>query len=323
VYFNFLHRFTESGAPDHKVTNVPTFLVATGIAGRALVGFNYATNSNLAPRYPNEWEYFARAALFLQDLGAPIDLVGQGGYNLAAEGLDGELTLARRQGPVRVIAAGRVLSDPFESGGTRVALAGGTTIRVSRWVALAGDAATLLDRERGERVAWSAGVHIALPNTPHSLSLHAANTNTATLQGSSRGSEDVRYGFEFTIPITLRRYFGGGRAAAPPQPAPQPAPADSAQRPAAGTPAGAEGRATTATIRNFAYLPARLEVAAGTTVEWRNEDQVAHTVTATGGGFSSPLIQPGERWRFTFTAPGTYDYFCTPHPFMKGVVVVR
>jgi plastocyanin len=29
-----------------------------------------------------------------------------------------------------------------------------------------------------------------------------------TLQGQSRGSDKIRYGFEFTIPLTLKRYFG-------------------------------------------------------------------------------------------------------------------
>src|SRR5439155_17942958 len=44
--------------------------------------------------------------------------------------------------------------------------------------------------------------------TPHTLSLQATNTLVNTLQGASRGTKDVRYGFEFTVPLTLRRYFG-------------------------------------------------------------------------------------------------------------------
>lgn len=42
LYFNFVHRFSQSAPPERKVTNFPTFLIATGIASRALVGFNYA-----------------------------------------------------------------------------------------------------------------------------------------------------------------------------------------------------------------------------------------------------------------------------------------
>ncbi|MBA2244066.1 MAG: cupredoxin family copper-binding protein [Gemmatimonadetes bacterium] len=92
--------------------------------------------------------------------------------------------------------------------------------------------------------------------------------------------------------------------------------------PAAAEPARA-GELALAGMRNLAYTPARLEIAAGTTVEWRNQDVVAHTVTAEEGGFDSGLIEPGSTWRHTFHEPGIYSFLCTPHPFMKGVVVVR
>jgi plastocyanin len=58
-------------------------------------------------------------------------------------------------------------------------------------------------------------------------------------------------------------------------------------------------------------------------VEWKNDDPLAHTVTADDGSWDSGLIQPGATWRRTFDRPGTYPFHCTPHPFMKGVVVVR
>lgn len=48
LYFNFIHRFRASDAPERKVSNYPTFLVAAGLPYRLLVGFNYATNSDLA-----------------------------------------------------------------------------------------------------------------------------------------------------------------------------------------------------------------------------------------------------------------------------------
>ena len=60
LYFHFAHRFATSSAPERKVSNVPTFLVAAGLPRRLLAGFNYSTNSTLAPRFPNEWEVFAR-----------------------------------------------------------------------------------------------------------------------------------------------------------------------------------------------------------------------------------------------------------------------
>lgn len=385
VYFNFVHRFAESGPPDHKVTNAPTFLVATGIASRGLVGFNYATNSQLAARSPNEWEFFTRFAALVQDDGAPFDIAGQAGYNIVAEGVDGELSAARREGPVRVIAAARVLADPFEAGKTRFALAGGGTIRLTRWLALAGDAATLMNRRENERLAWSAGLHLALPSTPHTLSLHMSNTITTTLQGATRGGDKARFGFEFTVPITLRRFFGGGeqpavaevpgaqvsdttsispdttvardrpdsiaparaprdaipvptrtdsaaRARAPRDTVPAPARADSDARaerpPRAPVPSGPAAprkppARVTAAMRGMAFTPRRIEIAAGGTVTWRNNDQLPHTVTANDASFSSPMILAGGTWSHTFSKPGTYAFYCTPHPFMRGVIVVR
>jgi len=105
LHFNFLHRFSISSAPERKVTNTPTFLLAAGLPARTLLGVHYATNSELSPRYPNEWEFFGRVAAFVQASGAPIDASAQLGYNLAAQGFDGEASLARRQGPVRILAA--------------------------------------------------------------------------------------------------------------------------------------------------------------------------------------------------------------------------
>jgi plastocyanin len=318
LYFNFLHRFSASPAPARKVGNVPTFTLAAGLPARTLVGAHYATNSPLAPGYPNEWEFFVRHQPFAQAAGAPLDVAGQIGYNLAAEGVDGELSLARREGPVRGIVAGRILADAFVAGQTRFAAAAGATVRLTRHLALAADVAALLNPSAGERPAWSAGLHVALPHTPHTLSLHAANTNAATLQGLSRGEERVRYGFEFTVPITLQRWFGGGTSAGPVAAA---AAAGGGVAPDAA--ASGQSQATPAAIRDFAFAPNRIEIAAGTTMAWQNDDAVAHTVTATDGSFDSGSIEAGATWHRTFTEPGTYAFVCTPHPFMKGVIVVR
>jgi plastocyanin len=315
MYFNFLHRFTASPAPERKVGNVPTFVLGIGLPARTMLGAHYATNSRLAPRYPNEWEFFVRHAPFVQANGAPLDVGGQVGYNLAAEGVDGEVSLARREGRLRMLMVARIMSDPHVAGQTRFAGGAGATLRLGRYVALAADAASLLNREESERAAWSAGLHLALPHTPHTLSLQAANTNAATLQGASRGEDQVRYGFEFTVPLTLRRWFGGG--APPPEQAP-PAPA---AVPAPGAPPG--DAVFSAGIQGFAYTPARIEIAAGTTIEWKNQDPVAHTVTATDGSFDSGSIESGATWRHRFDTPGTYSFVCTPHPFMRGSVVVR
>jgi plastocyanin len=327
LYFNFIHRFSSSPPPERKVSNFPTFLIAAGIESRALVGVNYATNSALVPRYPNEYELFARYALWQQYDGRPFDFGGQVDYNVSVRGVDGELSIARRQGPLRLIALGRVLADTIEGGPTRFAFGGGGTLRILRYIALAGDAARLT--VDGAKVVWSAGIHIALPNTPHTLSIHASNANTATLQGLSRGGGVRRYGFEFTIPVTLSRFFHPDATPAAPAPV---ASAPAVETPRAAMPASpaetAPGSTTAADtvnarITGLAYVPSRIEITAGTTVRWTNNDPLIHTVTATDGSFGSPQFGLDATWRYTFTKPGTYTYYCSLHPNMKATVVVK
>jgi plastocyanin len=305
VYFNFVHRFTASDAPERKVSNSPTFVIATPIERRALVGVTYATNSTLAARFPNEHEYFVRLAPGRRRDGGPPHLGLQVDYNDAARGVDAELGLTRDLGRLRLLSVTRLLKRP-DSSGYRAAFGGGAVYHLGRYVALSGDAVALQDRSPAEAVAWSGGLQLQIPLTPHTVSLHVSNVDVGTLQSSSRGTKERRYGFEFTIPLTLRRYFGH-RA---------PVARDTTSR-------SATGPVVAISIRGLAFHGPADSVALGTTVEWKNDDPLAHTVTATDGGFQSPLIEPGQTWRHTFTAPGTYSFYCTPHPFMRGVVVVR
>lgn len=66
-----------------------------------------------------------------------------------------------------------------------------------------------------------------------------------------------------------------------------------------------------------------LTVKAGTTVTWLNEDAQAHTVTDVGGAFDSGLLGKGDTWSYTFDAVGEFEYFCTPHPWMRAKVIVE
>ena len=76
-------------------------------------------------------------------------------------------------------------------------------------------------------------------------------------------------------------------------------------------------------MKNITYLQPRLQVTVGTTIEWKNNDPLPHSVTAVDKSFNSGLIQPGKTYRHTFAKAGSYNFYCVPHPFMKGVVVVR
>jgi plastocyanin len=70
------------------------------------------------------------------------------------------------------------------------------------------------------------------------------------------------------------------------------------------------------------YSPTIIQTSTGTTVTWTNNDNVVHTVTDVGGTFDSHLILPNNTWKYTFNNAGKYNYFCTLHPWMKGIVIV-
>jgi len=76
-------------------------------------------------------------------------------------------------------------------------------------------------------------------------------------------------------------------------------------------------------IKAHGYGIPELTVQPGTTVTWINHDDDPHTVTSTVNAFRSPGIDTDETYSYTFTRPGTYQYFCTLHPLMTGKVVVR
>ncbi|WP_156749675.1 cupredoxin family copper-binding protein, partial [Mycobacterium sp. E1747] len=105
----------------------------------------------------------------------------------------------------------------------------------------------------------------------------------------------------------------------------------SASRPAAGSSPSMSMGSVSATapangnqvnIDGFAFAPATLTIAAGTTVTWTNRDEEPHTVAASDGSFHSPGMGTGATFSHTFTDPGTFDYVCSIHPMMHGTVVV-
>jgi plastocyanin len=179
-----------------------------------------------------------------------------------------------------------------------------------------GDYATLIDRAETERPVWGAGLQLTVPATPHSISLHAGNVGTGSLEGASRGSI-TRWGFEYTVPITLARY-GSNRT--PRRPAPGRELSETNGPPAA--PPSREADTVVVTIRNFKFVRDKITINAGDVVVWRNVDPVEHTVQGGAGGFESP-VEPQRDWSHRFATPGTYTYYCRPHPFMKAEIRVR
>jgi plastocyanin len=76
-------------------------------------------------------------------------------------------------------------------------------------------------------------------------------------------------------------------------------------------------------IDNFAFTPATMTVAAGTEVTWINRDDIPHSVVSEDNAIKSKALDTDEKFSYTFTKPGTYAYFCSIHPKMKGTVVVQ
>jgi plastocyanin len=76
-------------------------------------------------------------------------------------------------------------------------------------------------------------------------------------------------------------------------------------------------------IDNFAFAPQRMTVKAGTTVTWINDDDIPHTVASNTKLFRSSALDTKDKFSFTFTTPGAYEYFCSLHPHMTGAIVVE
>ncbi|HUD88406.1 MAG TPA: cupredoxin family copper-binding protein [Xanthobacteraceae bacterium] len=88
--------------------------------------------------------------------------------------------------------------------------------------------------------------------------------------------------------------------------------------------ARAQAPATTVSIDNFTFTPPTVTVKAGTTVTWSNKDDIPHGIASANGAFTkSKALDTDDSYSFTFTTPGTYQYFCYIHPHMTGTIVVE
>jgi plastocyanin len=76
-------------------------------------------------------------------------------------------------------------------------------------------------------------------------------------------------------------------------------------------------------IENFSFAPATLTVKTGTKVTWINRDDVPHTVNENDKRFKSGPMDTDDQFSYTFSAPGTFSYFCALHPKMTGQIIVK
>lgn len=332
LHFQFSHRFRVLGDSadvtdifsSAVVQNFPTFDFSYGLFRGAMVGFDYSTNSRVSGG-SNEWEPYVKVAPVRGLTDAELSVALKGVYNGASKSADGELTAELRPGPLVLLGAVRGFSDGFEGvrgaedgGEEGLALAGGANLRINRYLSLAGDVSEVVAGPNGD-LAWSAGLHVGIPYTPHTFSIEASNVYSGSLQGVSVGDSDVVFwGFEFTVPFS--GFARWGRIVSP----------EEAREEAAARPGGEReelpvrpgDRVVEVEITDFSFDRNTLRVPPGTVVRWINEDPVAHTSTADDGRWDSNLVGPGETYSRRFDEPGEFAYHCTPHPFMTGTVIV-
>ena|SRR5665647_997254 len=75
------------------------------------------------------------------------------------------------------------------------------------------------------------------------------------------------------------------------------------------------------TIKGFAFQPTTTTISIGDTIRWTNMDSVNHDIK--GDTFDSGMMSPNTTFEFTFTQAGTYNYICSIHPSMQGLIVVQ
>jgi plastocyanin len=309
VQFNFVHRFHVFPAPSHLVVNYPSFTFAAGLGRHLAIGWHFGTHTvvrNVASN--NESELYARYRAGATE-GAPGFAVAvTPAYNAAAKSVDGEVTADYTRGRITLSGAARVLAKPLGlSGGARAAFAGGFTARLTRYIGVSADVGSFVGPTT--LATWGAAIDFVIPGSPHTFSLQASNAAVNTMQGNSQGTKQRRYGFEFTIPLHLKRF--GVWFHKEPQYV-------RTNQPLVNGHVAAEVR-----LEGLRLHPDSISINAGETVIWTNADQVEHTVTFDGSEAGSGLLARGAVFPHRFDRPGTYTYHCTPHPYMKGVVVVR
>nr|QBK87308.1 MAG: plastocyanin/azurin family copper binding protein [Marseillevirus LCMAC201] len=81
-------------------------------------------------------------------------------------------------------------------------------------------------------------------------------------------------------------------------------------------------------IVDIGFKPVDITIKVGDTVIWSNEDPIWHTVTSgeplePNGIFNSERLNSGDTFKYTFNEIGKYPYYCIPHPWMIGTIIVK
>ncbi len=103
----------------------------------------------------------------------------------------------------------------------------------------------------------------------------------------------------------------------------EPAKSDGKQQSRKAEPTAKAAASASVTISDFKFTPDTVTVNEGDTVTWTNDGPTVHTATAEDGSFDTGVLRKGESGSATFTQAGTINYICSPHPYMKGKVIVQ
>lgn len=77
------------------------------------------------------------------------------------------------------------------------------------------------------------------------------------------------------------------------------------------------------TLKKLKFDPKSIDVAAGDTVVWKNEDENDHTITSDDKSFKAGKLAAGASYKVKFEKAGKFPYHCDLHPRMKATVVVK
>jgi plastocyanin len=71
------------------------------------------------------------------------------------------------------------------------------------------------------------------------------------------------------------------------------------------------------------FIPANVQITAGSTLTWTNKDYVAHTATSSDGfSFDTKTIIPNDSISLSMRNKGFFTYYCKIHPWMIGTITV-
>jgi hypothetical protein len=214
--FWLVHRFDMNGGTDgNSFEASPTFVLSTGVLSNLEADLNFATGTAINANLNKGMllEPLLKYRVFPQE--SAFNLFAMAAYNSAAISGDGALMGTYDMGPLSLRAICKVFSSTYGVGGNGAALGAGAIYHVNANWGLCADFNQLvyannmaaINQQQAYLPAWGLGANFNIPYSPHSLQLYITNANTFTLEGTSRGTNFVRYGFDFSIPFgRLSRY---------------------------------------------------------------------------------------------------------------------